>query len=179
MKTARKILLGLFAVSQFLFVLFISIPTIPKKIQNETIGTQYSFDEISFNLARTDMSLPDEETLSKIQEETDSSLFMLISDDNQKLMIINSEKNSVFVEELLNKAQNPFKYGGLAIETQTLFWIFKGNEKTIVQSITIAEELILTLDMKLKDKYYTAVFTGDNWTDEDISEFMRSISLNH
>lgn len=179
MKTAGKIILGIFAVSQFLFVLFISIPTIPKKIQNETVGTQYSFDAISFNLARTDMSLPDAEILSQIKGEAGSSFFILMSDNNQKLMIINSEKNSAFVEELLNKVQNPFKYGGLALETQTWFWLFKGNEKTIVQSITIADEFILNLDIKLEDRYYTAILTGDSWTDNDISEFMRSITLNH
>ena len=51
MKTVPKVLLLVFGLVQLLFVLYISLPAIPKEIKNEEIGTMYTLGELSFNLS--------------------------------------------------------------------------------------------------------------------------------
>ena len=179
MKTAPKVLLLVFGIVQLVVVLLLSLPTIPSKIKAETLGTQYTFEDISFNLTRTDMEFPDQETLIKLKQGKSGDFFLLMSDNNDKLIIVKSEENTTIVKELLNNVRNPFKHRSFEVETRTLFWLFSGKKKTIVQSIVISDVFICNLDINLEDQYYSAIFTGDNWTDADIDEFMRTVSLNN
>jgi len=179
MKTAPKVLLLIFGLAQLGVVLYLCVPTIPTKIQNEAIGTEYTFNNMSFDLLRTDLNLPNQETLAKIQEKTNGDLFVLTSEDNEQLIIMKSDENTSYVEELLSNIQNPFKHRKLEWETQTLFWLFQGKDKIVSQSVIISDMPIFVLDMKLKDSYYTANFSGNRWTDEDIEVFIRTLSLNN
>ena len=179
MKTAPRILLLVFGIVQLVVVLLLSLPAIPSKIKAETRGTQYTFEDISFNLAKTDMEFPDQETLTKLKQYKSGDLFLLMSDSNDKLIIIKSEENTNRVKELFNYLKNPFKHRSLELKTQTLFWLFSGQDKTIIQSTIISDAFICNLDIKIGNQYYSAIFTGDNWTDADIDEFMRTVSLNN
>jgi len=51
MKTVPKVLLLILGLAQLLFVLYISLPAIPREIKNEEIGNMYTLGEISFNLS--------------------------------------------------------------------------------------------------------------------------------
>lgn len=196
MKTVPKILLLLFGLAQLFIVLYFCIPTIPTKIKNETPGTQYTFDKISFNLISDNLKTPDEDTQTKLDEREYGDALVLFKDNKDGIGIWKANQKEIdLVNEDLNNFKNPFKHRtweksmlqkfntGNKDGIETLSYsinLFVGENKTILLTNYQLSDAPYTniMNIKLEDEYYTVFFTGSSWiTNGDIAEFMRTVSL--
>lgn len=196
MKTAPKILILLFGFAQLFVVLYFCIPTIPTKIKNETPGTRYTFDKISFDLISENLNPPDEDTQAKLDEREYGDALILFKDNKDGIGIWKANQKEInFVNEDLNNFTNPFKHRTWAKSMlqkfnmgnkegiQTLSYsinLFVGKDKTILLTNYQLSDATYTkvMNIKLRNEYYTAIFTGSSWiTNGDVDEFMRTVSL--
>jgi hypothetical protein len=110
MKSPIKILLILFAVLQLLAVLYIVTPAIPKKINEQTPGSDYVSDEISlsFNLASDAYEIsPEEDSPNNGRDR----IFLEIPEDTKGIEVtrVRDEKYIEVLNEKFKTLQNPFK----------------------------------------------------------------------
>jgi len=110
MKSPIKILLILFAVLQLLAVLYIVTPAIPKKINEQTPGSDYISDEISlsFNLASDAYEISSEEDSPNDGRDR---IFLKNPEDTKGIGVsrIKDEKYIEILNEKFRTLQNPFK----------------------------------------------------------------------
>jgi len=208
MKTAGKIILGLLAVSQFLFVLYISIPAIPNKIKDEKIGITYSFGTITFDLkSREYIKNQELEDLAKskginpdeimvIQDTSGNTIFTITRvprGSDAELLLLESFshfKNPFFHRYLeITERNNLPQYSsyiqskGLLVQQYSVK-LYKGIEKeAIISEIVFSDNSsIYHLDLKIADTFYSVLpfqpEGGNSETLENLMIFLRTVNNN-
>lgn len=201
MKTAFKIFLLIFGIAQLGVILFLCIPTIPTKIQNETTGTEYTFDNISFDQISQNLTPLDEETLAKFKEKGAIIMVWYKGDSDRLTIMRDSEESKNELDDEIVILKNPFRHRTFesqvakdadAYSTTTqetgrvtktyLISIFEGENKTVLLNRNTATDgtYLISLAVKFANQSYTVIFTGNSWNDDgDIDEFIRTVSLSN
>lgn len=144
MKSPIKILLIIFAILQLLIVLYIALPSIPKRIDSVSTGDSYQLDELSlaFDLASNDYKQ------TPLQEDIQNGRKMIIlKDPNTEKEIyitkITEENYTSILDEKLETLQNPFK-ARFAINT-----IKKELKKTFTSIDTVEDRDFETMTINV------------------------------
>lgn len=110
MKSPIKIILIIFAVLQFLIVLYFTLPSIPKKLKAETQGGQYVLEDLSLSF---DLDSNNYEIVSEDENLEDGrNTIMLAKPENQAPVYLSQILDKNYPEYFDNKfsiLQNPFK----------------------------------------------------------------------
>lgn len=207
MKTVPKVLLLVVGLAQLLFVLYISLPTIPKKIKNEEIGNMYTLGDISFNLS-SDQYRESEEIKNTLKErgENPSEFVVLIDPTNNDTITIFkvlTKDSKLLIDENFQVFSNPFQNRFVTKEVQKKIsntsetidsaeqikrmkhTIYKGQDKTaLLTSIVLYNSVGYSADVKIGDSYYTIIPNRlENYEPQlafkNIMEFLRTSSLNN
>jgi|LDZT01.1.fsa_nt_gi hypothetical protein len=208
MKTVPKVLLLVFGLVQLLFVLYISLPAIPKEIKNEEIGTMYTLGELSFNLSSNQYTESEEiKEMLKERGGDSNELVVLIdetNDDTITIFKVVSEDSKLLIEESFYVFSNPFQNRFVTKEIQEKIpntaesiddtqkikkmqkTIYKGQNKTaLLTSITNLDNSVgYSADIKIGDSYYSIIPHKLEGYDSqlalrNIMEFLRTSSLNN
>lgn len=167
----------------------------PKEILNESIGTQYTFQDIQFDMISTDFEVLEEayEEFVKLGQE---NVIVYENSSGGRMVVMNSGEPSFFHEEMkfftnpvyivylsIFKPKEIAKYSDMAEELNNDFIKYKvtthySDEKEIVYKFSRDSEnlVIHSLDILLNEKFYTIILTGDNLTG-DAKEIIRSVNL--
>lgn len=208
MKTVPKVLLLVFGLVQLLFVLYISLPAIPKEIKNEEFGTMYTLGELSFNLSSNQYTESEEiKEMLKERGGDSNELVVLIdetNDDTITIFKVVSEDSKLLIEESFYVFSNPFQNRFVTKEIQEKIpntaesiddtqkikkmqkTIYKGQNKTaLLTSITNLDNSVgYSADIKIGDSYYSIIPHKLEGYDSqlalrNIMEFLRTSSLNN
>ena len=207
MKTVPKVLLLLFGLTQLFFVLYISLPTIPRRIKNEEIGNMYAIGNISFNLSSDQYKENEEikEALGKKGEDPNKLVVLVDITNNDSIVIFEvlTEESQLLIDESFQTFSNPFQNRFVTKEIQETMpntseriargeqikeiehTVYKGQNKVaLLTSVTIDNLVEYHLDVKIGDFYYTVI--PQRLEDYDtqlafnnIMEFLRTSSLNN
>ena len=179
------ILLILFTLGALLIYLFNK----PTPIVDEAVGTQYSTEDIQFDLiSETFSTIP-----SDVIKHEEKALTNFVSSDNKIIMISSMDRSDLFIDyELITKPLYIFKEE--FIETCGMFssgdWrfaiikVFNGENKNITYYyLKGAEEdgtFSRTMEVSMNDSYYLITLGNYNSEDDieaDAYEIMRSINI--
>lgn len=175
-------------------VLYVFTETAPKYIKNESIGTMYTFGEISFNLVSDDYI--ENETLKNTlieRGEHPNSLKGWENEINNDNFVLLSRNEDDLFEEQLELLKNPIHHiqlekelpsrmeGDLDIYKIDLdYYIGTQGEGILQKNYRNGETLSYLFEMKVGDNYYTVIAQqseGINLALENITEFMRTVNI--
>jgi hypothetical protein len=175
-------------------VLYVFTETAPKYIKNESIGTMYTFGEISFNLVSDDYI--ENETLKNTlieRGEHPNSLKGWKNEINNDNFVLLSRNEDDLFEEQLELLKNPIHHiqlekelpsrmeGDLDIYKIDLdYYIGTQGEGILQKNYRNGETLSYLFEMKVGDNYYTVIAQqseGINLALENITEFMRTVNI--
>lgn len=208
MKTVPKVLLLVFGLLQLLFVLYISLPVIPKEIKNEEIGNMYTLGELSFNLSSNQYTESEEiKKMLKKRGGDSNELVVLIDETNNDTITVFkvvTEDSKLLIDESFKVFSNPFQnrfetkkiqekipdtaesIGDVQKIKKIQKTIYKGQNKTaLLTSITNLDNSIgYSADLKIGDSYYSIIpqkLEGYNsqLAFRNIMEFLRTSTLNN
>ncbi len=110
MKSPIKIILIIFAILQFLIVLYITFPSIPKKLKTETLGGQYVLEDLSLSF---DLDSNNYEIVSEDEnlEDGRNTIILAKPEDKDRVYLsqILDKKYPEFLNEKFSTLQNPFQ----------------------------------------------------------------------
>lgn len=110
MKSPIKIILIIFAVLQFLIVLYITFPSIPKKLKTETQGGQYVLEDLSLSF---DLDSNNYEIVSEDEnlEDGRNTIILAKPEGNDTVYVsqILDKRYKEHLNEVFSTLQNPFK----------------------------------------------------------------------
>lgn len=191
MKTSTKVILLSIVVIIFILALYFCLPTIPKKIKNEIKGTDYTFENITFNLPHNNYTVNEELTNQLLNEESDQNdykVMFLINNQNEKDYITimrNSDDGYGFIKETISNLKNPFKHRALVRQAKkqnnlisSVFTLFSSPTKEVVlnRNTTEGRLAIYTVDLIIDNTFYTiipSVVAGE----EAALEFIRTVAV--
>ncbi len=166
MKTITKVILLLFGITQLVFILYLSIPCIPRKIANEKLGLTYSFGPIAFDLLSEDYTEVLEIKEKLIERRDDPSKIMVLKNNNGNTITIIDftqevtgsidsspvkraillEPNNVFLNLFKHRFaakkidSDSYKYSERIEQDgymKTRYTVYKGNDKmALISSVT-------------------------------------------
>lgn len=192
-KSLRYTLVAIFSLL-FILCLYLAIPTLPKQIKNEVNGTDYSFGEISFNLASQDYYVNEEMgRFLNVEGGLFISQLYLTNNLNEKdvIIITNGPENSEFIEESFDLLSNPFKHRGV-IRAMKDSYQMEGNDvskikvdlfKSPLKMASVTKNTLRSgvttssVDLRIGNYYYT--FTPNIYGDQEgnIKEFLRTVNI--
>jgi hypothetical protein len=191
MKTPTKVILLSIVVIIFILALYFCLPTIPKKIKNEIKGTDYTFENITFNLPHNNYIVNEELTNQLLNEQSDQNdykVMFLINNQNEKDYITimrNSDDGYGFIKETISNLKNPFKHRTLVRQAKkqnnlisSVFTLFNSPTKEVVlnRNTTEGRLAIYTVDLIIDNTFYTiipSVVAGE----EAALEFIRTVAV--
>ncbi|KUK67129.1 MAG: hypothetical protein XD87_0310 [candidate division WS6 bacterium 36_33] len=198
MKSPVKIILIIFAVLQLLAVLYLAVPAIPKKIKEQSPGSNYSSDKIflSFNLSSDKYEINTEKDNSNDGRERIS---LKIPGDTKGVEItrIKDEKYIEVLNEKIKTLQNPFK-ARFAINTirrdvkkrllsgtvderdfeDMKIKVYKGQDRRFIFAQIIFEDghVDYTAEGNIGSYYYSIELVEESGP-EDILKFMETATV--
>lgn len=198
MKSPVKIILIIFAVLQLLAVLYLAVPAIPKKIKEQSPGSNYSSDKIflSFNLSSDKYEINTEKDNSNDGRERIS---LKIPGDTKGVEItrIKDEKYIKVLNEKIKTLQNPFK-ARFAINTirrdvkkrllsgtvderdfeDMKIKVYKGQDRRFIFAQIIFEDghVDYTAEGNIGSYYYSIELVEESGP-EDILKFMETATV--
>lgn len=155
-------------------ILYIFYDTSPKQIENEEIGTMYSFDIIQFNLLSNDYKI-NQEFYDIAKEEgydfSSSNLFLTNSNDLEHIIISKSSEETFNLYYM--SSQKPFLKQISEILTLGKRIVYTGNNKIcILNKSTVTP----SLEIKIGSSYYSFLL-GLNADPQNLFEFMRTVNI--
>ncbi len=176
-------------------VLYLFIETSPKQIKDESIGTMYTFRDISFDLVSNDYIGNDTLNNAVIEKENDQeSIKVWVNksrDDN--FVIIHREKDELF-EEGLVLLKNPLKH--LQLENELLrtedmqerdiykvdidYYISRDKIAILTKNYKNDGSITYQFEMKVGADYYVLIAEQSETTNialQNIMEFMRTANI--
>lgn len=156
MKTVPKVLLLIFGIAQLIFVLYISLPAIPRRIVDEIPGDMYEFGDIRFNLVSSEY-IESSELKEYLEGEGEDSEVILVlrnekNNDTITIFQITDQETINLIEDDFSAFSNPLRHKFISsniveevgnyserIEDfnqikNTKYTIFKGKDKTALLS---------------------------------------------
>jgi len=173
-------------------VLFILVDTSPKRIEDKTGETLYSFDKISFNL--TGEFVPLEEIIEISEEDqinTENTMLLFNNEEKSTISVfLDSSEEIKLIEENIKVLRSPFQhiYYELTLPSE----IDSKIEVTgIKQDLYIGENKIGIItraetndgfisyyaDLKINDNYYTITSGNNENALEDILELFSTVKI--
>ena len=191
MKTSVKIVLLVIAIIVFGLALYFCLPIIPKKIKNEIKGTDYTFEDITFNLPPNNYVI-NEELTNQINEEGNQNGYktlLLINSQNEKdfiTLVKNNEGTAKLIKESMDYLKNPLKHRTLEMDVKKQNNLLSSDsvllssptKEVILHKSTTQGGLVLYFaDLIIDNTFYTitpSVVAGK----DVVLEFIRTVSTN-
>lgn len=184
MKTVLKILILIFGVAQLIFVLYISLPSIPRRITNEIPGTMYTFGEISFNLTSDSYTEVKEIQEGMIERGIGPEKLMVLHDSNtsHSITFINNTydyEHKTLIEQSIWIYRNPVNRFRVMLTSENINpIIYEGENKIAILNNTGSSYF---LDFRIGEYYYTLIPNNqqenNSFALDNIMEFMRTVTL--
>jgi hypothetical protein len=165
-----------------------------KPIENETIGTEYSFQNLQFNMVSNDFKLLEEayEEFVELGEEN----VIVYEDSSGRRMIIMKGKNINLFKEKVKFFTNPLyiayleiftsedisRYSELADENENFrsfaAKVYESETKLIIYKFSETEERVImhTIDVLQNNTLYSILLYGGNLK-SDAYEIIRSVNI--
>lgn len=149
----------------------------PKSIINEYDGTDYTFQDIQFDMISDDFS-PLQDIYDEYKEQGIDSLIQFENPEGKNMIIVKEEISNAYItpEEL----KNPFNIIKLQIQAilnPLKIELWESDSKIIIYSKTIDYEGIThSMDIFIGNNYYSISLYGDN-LEMDVDEIIRTVNI--
>lgn len=183
-------------------ILYIFYDTAPKQIENEKIGTMYTFGEITFDLVSDNYEELESFKESAIEKDLDLNKIMVWhnENDNTSITIMKNDVDDLFDNEI-KLLKNPIHHIYLELQgkkgiieyseriqednlkiKKLDYDIYKNNEKIAVlqRMMTSDGEVTYQFEIKIGDYYYIIVAYQEienNLALENIITFMKTVNI--
>ena len=161
----------------------------PRKIKNESIGREYTFQNIQFDMISSDFK-PNQEGYEELVERGVENIITYENTSGNTMIIIKNE-NRDFFDEIITPIQNPINL--IRLEREMLktkdpetgyqaqkykIILFEGNDKKAMLHYSINQEnkTLRSIDVLIGNEYYTISLIGEE-LEADAYEIIRTVNI--